>query len=108
MSRRWVHVGGGWPSCSVGCPSWCPSTGQSRTRPSPRSLHLLPPRNFADTQTRAEAAAHYKGKADFVQNNLETLQKTIERKQENVQSVVQVMQMKLQEQQQAQAQGQTA
>jgi prefoldin alpha subunit len=32
-----------------------------------------------------------------VQKNLDTLQKTIERKQENVQSVVQVLQMKLQE-----------
>lgn len=35
-----------------------------------------------------------------MQQNLDTLQKTIERKQENAQSVVQVMQMKLQEQQQ--------
>lgn len=32
-----------------------------------------------------------------MQKNLDTLQKTIERKQENVQSVVQVLQMKLQE-----------
>lgn len=60
-------------------------------------------------KTRAEAAAHYKGKAEFVSSNLATLQKTIERKQENVQSVVQVMQMKLQQQQQqGQAQGQKA
>ncbi|RSH79057.1 subunit of tubulin prefoldin [Apiotrichum porosum] len=51
-------------------------------------------------KTRAEANSHYKTKADFVQQNLDTLQKTIERKQENAQSVVQVMQMKLQEQQQ--------
>lgn len=39
-----------------------------------------------------------------MQQNLTTLQQTIERKQENVQSVVQVMQMKLQEQQQQQQQ----
>lgn len=38
-----------------------------------------------------------------MQKNLETLQKTIERKQENVQSVVQVLQMKLQEAQGAKA-----
>ncbi|TXT07391.1 hypothetical protein VHUM_03111 [Vanrija humicola] len=54
-------------------------------------------------KTRAEASAHYAAKAEFVGKNLETLQKTIERKQENVQSVVQVLQMKLQQQQGAPA-----
>ncbi|BEI91528.1 uncharacterized protein CcaverHIS019_0403480 [Cutaneotrichosporon cavernicola] len=48
-------------------------------------------------KTREEAKKHYNDKAAFVQKNLETLQKTIERKQENAQSVVQVLQMKLQE-----------
>ncbi|GMK58909.1 hypothetical protein CspeluHIS016_0603510 [Cutaneotrichosporon spelunceum] len=48
-------------------------------------------------KTREEAKKHYSDKAAFVQKNLETLQQTIERKQENVQSVVQVLQMKLQE-----------
>ncbi|WOO80193.1 putative prefoldin subunit 5 [Vanrija pseudolonga] len=55
-------------------------------------------------KTRAEASAHYAAKAEFVGKNLETLQKTIERKQENVQSVVQVLQMKLQQQQGGQGQ----
>ncbi|KLT40662.1 Prefoldin alpha subunit [Cutaneotrichosporon oleaginosum] len=48
-------------------------------------------------KTRDEAKKHYSDKAAFVQKNLDTLQTTIERKQENVQSVVQVLQMKLQE-----------
>ncbi|WVW81516.1 prefoldin, alpha subunit [Kwoniella bestiolae CBS 10118] len=52
-------------------------------------------------KTKSEASQHYTSKSTFVQSNLETLQKTIERKQENVQSVVQVLQMKMQQQQQA-------
>ncbi|WWC85545.1 prefoldin, alpha subunit [Kwoniella dendrophila CBS 6074] len=55
-------------------------------------------------KTKAEATSHYNSKSTFVQSNLDTLQKTIERKQENVQSVVQVLQMKMQQQQQQQAQ----
>lgn len=53
----------------------------------------------ADTalQTRTEAKTFYTTKTTFIQSNLETLQKTIERKQENAQTVVQVLQMKLQE-----------
>lgn len=47
-------------------------------------------------QKRSEAREHYNSKSTFIQGNLETLQKTIERKQENVQMVVQVLQMKLQ------------
>lgn len=52
-----------------------------------------------NAQTRAEAKQHYTQKANFVQGNLDTLQKTIERKNENVQMVVQVLQMKMQQQQ---------
>jgi prefoldin alpha subunit len=48
-------------------------------------------------QKRSEAREHYTSKSTFIQGNLETLQKTIERKQENVQSVMQVLQMKMQE-----------
>ncbi|ORY25160.1 Prefoldin [Naematelia encephala] len=54
-------------------------------------------------KTKSEALAHYTTKTTFVQGNLETLQKTIERKQDNVQSVVGVLQMKLQQQPQGQA-----
>ena len=61
-------------------------------------LPFLSPRH-ADTnqQTRAEAKEHYTQKATFVQDNLDKLQKTIERKNENVQMVVQVLQMKMQQ-----------
>ncbi|KAK1926268.1 Prefoldin [Papiliotrema laurentii] len=52
-------------------------------------------------KTKAEAVQHYDSKTTFVQGNLDTLQKTIERKQENVQSVVQVLQMKMQQAQSA-------
>lgn len=52
-------------------------------------------------QNKDEATKHYTTKQEFVQGNLETLQKTIERKQDNAQSVVQVLQMKMQEQQKA-------
>jgi len=48
-------------------------------------------------KTKAEALAHYNDKTTFVQGNLDTLQKTIERKQENAQSVLQVLQLKLQQ-----------
>lgn len=54
-------------------------------------------------KSKAEATKHYGTKNEFVQGNLETLQKTIERKQDNAQSVVQVLQMKMQEQQQQKA-----
>jgi len=52
-------------------------------------------------ENKDEATKHYTTKQEFVQSNLETLQKTIERKQDNAQSVVQVLQMKMQEQQKA-------
>ncbi|WWC57847.1 prefoldin, alpha subunit [Kwoniella dejecticola CBS 10117] len=55
-------------------------------------------------KTKAETASHYTSKSTFVQTNLDTLQKTIERKQDNVQSVVQVLQMKMQDAQQQQQQ----
>lgn len=59
---------------------------------------LRPPVN----QTRKEALEHYKSKGAFVKKNLEVLQATIEKKQENCQAVVQLM---MQKQQQAQRQG---
>ncbi|KAK4683652.1 prefoldin alpha subunit, partial [Tremellales sp. Uapishka_1] len=50
-------------------------------------------------KTKKEALEHYTTKTAFVQGNLDQLQATIERKQENAQSVVQVLQMKMQAQQ---------
>jgi hypothetical protein len=58
----------------------------------------------ADLQTKAEALTYYTTKSDFVQTNLETLQKTIEKKQDNVHIVVGVLQAKMQEGGQGQAQ----
>lgn len=69
--------------------------------------------NFADCslnndpQSRKDAIEYYTDKVTYVQKNLEKLQETIERKQDNLQSCVGVMQMKLQEERQAE-QSQTA
>ena len=52
---------------------------------------------YPDWQTKSEAISHYTSKTTFVQGNLEKLQQTIERKQDNAQAVVQVLQMKVQE-----------
>ena len=52
-----------------------------------------------DTQERADAVKHYQGKVDFVRSNLETLQETIQKKQENLNFLIQVMQAKMQQQQ---------
>lgn len=57
-------------------------------------------------KTRAEATKHYKAKADFVRSNLEKLQETIEKKQDNMNYLVNIMQVKLQQQQSQQAQTQ--
>jgi len=59
-------------------------------------------------KTRADAAKHYQAKADFVRTNLEKLQETIEKKQENMNYLVNVMQAKLQQQQAQQSQAQKA
>jgi len=57
-------------------------------------------------KTRAEAIKHYQGKADFVKSNLDKLQETIEKKQENMNYLVNIMQVKMQQQQQQQGQQQ--
>ncbi|WWC67083.1 prefoldin, alpha subunit [Kwoniella pini CBS 10737] len=57
-------------------------------------------------KTKLETISHYTSKSNFVQSNLDTLQKTIERKQDNVQSVIQVLQIKMQDAQQQQQQQQ--
>ncbi|KAJ9115509.1 hypothetical protein QFC22_005267 [Naganishia vaughanmartiniae] len=55
-------------------------------------------------QTRKQAIDYYTEKVTYVQKNLEKLQETIERKQDNLQSCVSVMQMKLQAERQAEEQ----
>lgn len=52
-------------------------------------------------QSRKDAIEYYADKVTYVQKNLEKLQETIERKQDNLQSCVSVMQMKMQEERQA-------
>jgi prefoldin alpha subunit len=51
-------------------------------------------------QTRQEAISLYTSKVKFVQENLDKLQATIERKQDNLQSCVGILQMKMQEERQ--------
>ncbi|EIM22135.1 Prefoldin alpha subunit [Wallemia mellicola CBS 633.66] len=46
-------------------------------------------------KTTQEADKHYKSKVDYVNKNLETLQQTLEKKQDNANVVVQIMQAKL-------------
>ncbi|KAF9233260.1 Prefoldin alpha subunit [Melanogaster broomeanus] len=52
-------------------------------------------------KTRAEATKYYEAKVEFIRNNLETLSETIQKKQDNMNYLINVMQAKLQ----AQAQG---
>jgi prefoldin alpha subunit len=54
--------------------------------------------DFCLTHTRqstAEATAHYKGKVDFVTKNLESLQEAIQKKQENLNYLVSILQVKM-------------
>ncbi|KIJ40342.1 hypothetical protein M422DRAFT_32367 [Sphaerobolus stellatus SS14] len=46
-------------------------------------------------KSRLQAIAHYQKKVDFVRGNLETLQATIEKKQDNMNYLLQVMQSKV-------------
>ncbi|KAF8175502.1 Prefoldin [Mycena galopus ATCC 62051] len=49
-------------------------------------------------KTREQAVKHYSAKVEYIRTNLETLQDTISKKQDNVNSVISVMQSKLQQQ----------
>ncbi|KAJ6589305.1 Prefoldin [Mycena capillaripes] len=51
-------------------------------------------------KTRDQAVKHYSAKVDYIRTNLETLEETISKKKDNVNSVINVMQAKLQQQQQ--------
>ncbi|CAE6444564.1 putative prefoldin subunit 5 [Rhizoctonia solani] len=54
------------------------------------------------SKTRAEATKYYQTKVDFITTNLNTLQSTIETKQQNMNYLLQVMQSKAQSGRQAQ------
>ncbi|CCM02729.1 uncharacterized protein FIBRA_04836 [Fibroporia radiculosa] len=47
-------------------------------------------------KSRAQALKHYEAKVDFIRTNLEALQETIQKKQDNMNYLVNVMQAKLQ------------
>ncbi|KAF7361069.1 Prefoldin subunit 5 [Mycena sanguinolenta] len=49
-------------------------------------------------KTREQAVKHYSAKVEYIRSNLETLQETISKKQDNVNTVISVMQSKLQQQ----------
>ncbi|KAL0572216.1 subunit of tubulin prefoldin [Marasmius crinis-equi] len=55
-------------------------------------------------KTRAEAITHYKGKVDYIRTNLETLEDTINKKKDNLNAVMNVMQAKLKAQTQSNTQ----
>jgi len=52
-------------------------------------------------KTRAQATKHYQSKVDYLHSNLETLQETLLKKQENLSFVENVLQSKIQAQSQA-------
>ena len=54
-------------------------------------------------QSLPDAKKHYNGKIDYVRTNLESLQETIQKKQDNLGYVMNIMQAKL-----AQSQGQAS
>ena len=62
----------------------------------PSSIAYLPP--IICAQTRTEATKHYEAKVDYIRTNLEALQETIQKKQENMNMLIQILQMKLQQQ----------
>lgn len=47
-------------------------------------------------QTRAQAVKHYEAKVEYIRTNLETLQETLLKKQDNLNVLVNIMQSKLQ------------
>ncbi|KAI0808277.1 Prefoldin-domain-containing protein [Fomes fomentarius] len=49
-------------------------------------------------KTRPQALKHYEAKVEFIRTNLEALQETISKKQENMNYLINVLQMKLQQQ----------
>ncbi|KAF8736951.1 hypothetical protein AX14_013684 [Amanita brunnescens Koide BX004] len=49
-------------------------------------------------KTRKQAIKHYKDKVEYIQTNLETLEESIEKKRENLNYLISVMQSKIQAQ----------
>jgi len=53
---------------------------------------------FYVEKTRVQALSHYQAKVDFVRKNLEALQDTIQKKQDNLSYLINIMQSKMQSQ----------
>ena len=51
---------------------------------------------FIRVKIRAQAVKHYEGKVEYIKTNLETLQEAIQKKQDNLNLLVNVIQSKLQ------------
>ena len=56
-------------------------------------------RSHIRKKSRVDAIKHYQAKVDFVRTNLETLQDAIQKKQDNLNMLLHVMQSKMQQQQ---------
>jgi len=56
-------------------------------------------------KTRAQALKHYSAKVDYIRTNLETLEDTIQKKRENMNYLVNILQNKIQTQTQSGPQG---
>ncbi|KZP12169.1 Prefoldin alpha subunit [Athelia psychrophila] len=54
-------------------------------------------------KTRAQALKHYQSKVEFIRTNLETLQETVQKKQDNLNYLLSILQQKVQAQAQAKA-----
>lgn len=61
-------------------------------------LPLHPAYLGCQTQTRKQAIKHYTDKVGYIQTNLETLEETIQKKRENLNYLISVMQSKIQAQ----------
>ncbi|KAI6126929.1 Prefoldin [Pisolithus sp. B1] len=59
-------------------------------------------------KTREEARKYYSSKVEYIRSNLESLSETIQKKQENVNYLINVMQAKIGEQSQSPAQASTS
>lgn len=73
-------------------------TGYYVRKVRPAYLQLHPGHSGCQTQTRKQAIKHYTDKVGYIQTNLETLEETIQKKRENLNYLISVMQSKIQAQ----------
>ena len=78
------------------CSFWHPRRSTPSSRYHVHLEHSL--KIYRAIQTRAQALKHYESKVEYIRTNLEALQETIQKKQENMNYLINVLQMKLQQQ----------